>query len=153
MWFSGFLFLILSVIVEVYLWWITGPYHLFKWENLHNKLNTKYFFSPTVHLRTYKAAQITLKVDCQVSWELIQDRHERTPKGDLDMWRMKGVLLRDDVRHKDNLLILPKSLFRVGKVVTWAEPGIKGGMGKLCSRTGCGPLDIYIYIYFKLANK
>jgi hypothetical protein len=29
--------------------------------------------------------------------------------------------------HKDNLLILPKSLFRVGKVVTWAEPGIKGG--------------------------
>ena len=42
------------------------------------------------------------------------------------MWRMKGALLHDDVRHMDNLLILPKSLFRVGKVVTWAEPGIKG---------------------------
>ena len=38
------------------------------------------------------------------------------------MWRMKGALLHDDVRHKDNLLILPKSLFRIGKVVTWAEP-------------------------------
>ena len=50
------------------------------------------------------------------------------------MWRMKGALLHDDVRHKDHFQILPKSLFRVGKVVTWAEPGIKGGMGKLWSR-------------------
>jgi hypothetical protein len=29
--------------------------------------------------------------------------------------------------YKDNLLILPKSLFKVDKVVTWAEPGIKRG--------------------------
>jgi hypothetical protein len=34
--------------------------------------------------------------------------------------------------RKDNLLILPKSLFRVDK----AEPGIKRGMGKLWSRIG-----------------
>lgn len=54
---------------------------------------------------------------------------------------MKGAHLHYDVRHKDNLLILPKSLFRVGKVVTWAEPGIKGGMGKLCSSIGCDLLD------------
>ena len=33
--------------------------------------------------------------------------------------------------NKDNLLILTKSLFRVYKVVTWAEPGIKRGVGKL----------------------
>ncbi len=39
-------FLILSLIVEVYLWW---KLHLFKWENLHNWWVTKYFFCPTVH--------------------------------------------------------------------------------------------------------
>ncbi len=38
--------LILSLIVEVYLWWITGLSHLFKWENLHNWWLTKYFFAP-----------------------------------------------------------------------------------------------------------
>jgi hypothetical protein len=57
------------------------------------------------------------------------------------MWKMKGELLRDEVKHKDNLLILPKLLFRVGKVVSWAEPGNKGGMGKLCSRIGCDIRD------------
>ena len=46
MWFSGFFFLILSDRVEVFLWWITGLSHLFKWENLHNWWLTKYFFAP-----------------------------------------------------------------------------------------------------------
>ena len=46
MWFSGFFPLILSVIVEVYLWWKLQASHLFKWENLHNWWLTKYLFAP-----------------------------------------------------------------------------------------------------------
>jgi hypothetical protein len=34
--------------------------------------------------------------------------------------------------HMDTILILPKSLFRVGKVDTWAKPDIKRGMGVNC---------------------
>ena len=55
--------------------------------------------------------------------------------------------------QKDNILILPKSLFRVGKVVTWAEPGIKRGMGKLWSRIGWGLLDKKQIILKNVANK
>ena len=39
-------FLILSVIVEVYLWWKLQASLLFKWENLQNWWLTKYFFAP-----------------------------------------------------------------------------------------------------------
>ncbi len=47
MWFSGFYFLILSLIVEVYLWWkLQASLVFLKWENLHNWWLTKYFFAP-----------------------------------------------------------------------------------------------------------
>ena len=47
MWLSGFSFLILSVIFEVYLCWhLHDLSDLFKWENLHNWWLTKYFFAP-----------------------------------------------------------------------------------------------------------
>ena len=55
MWFC---FLILSVIVEVYLWWKLQASHLFKWENLHNWWLTKYFFAP---LYVTRIAKITGK--------------------------------------------------------------------------------------------
>ena len=65
-----------------------------------------------MHLKPYKAAQINLKEDKTLDRELLQDSQERTPQEELDMWKMKGAILQDNVRHKNNLLILTKSLFR-----------------------------------------
>ena len=58
MWFSGFFPLILSVIVEVYLWWILQASHLFKWEHLHNFGLTKYVFAPLYVLYWRKSSSI-----------------------------------------------------------------------------------------------